>query len=773
MGSEARARIALAALLLTTLFSFELVFARGDYAGPAILAALLAGTIAVIGRRLGVATALLIPLSLAGLVVYLALVFQARNTAFGLPTGAALRGLASSLESAMRASTIDFAPVPVRTGYVIGIVVAMWVATTLGELATFRWRNGLIASAGPVGLTGMALVVGTGRGDVAYLILFLIALLVYWALDSEHRLRSWGRWVHAFKTKPREEPRTLTGALARRMGAACLAATLAAPIFLPGLGGGLLDWRGDTGEGPGDGTGSGAIDLLVDITPRLIEQSDELLFTVAADRAAYWRLASLARFDGTTWHPLDENAEETAGSVPAVEDAVPESAPVLPLRQNYDIEELAGENVPAAVLPVQIDGISALAGTETASLRLADGEVNDGTQYGVTSVVPNPTYAELRNATVGSLDPIYLETGPITEPVEELRREWVSGHDTAFLKLVAIQNRLRTFTYSTDISAGNGASVDYLTKFLLDTKTGFCQQFATAFAVLARRSGFPTRVSVGFLPGVVHLSGDGQYYEVKGTDAHAWPEVYFKDYGWIAFDPTPRPGGISSQPAYTIPPLPKEGFRAGETPGRLGPLETRRAGRNPGNPAVDTRLRDTINFSDGGKLPTPPENPLWKATFGRVITVLLLALLAWLILVPWLKLVRGSRSLRRARTPTDRAIAYFVRFENDAAEFGSPRLPAESARRFAARVAEAEIVDPRAAQRIAAIYEGAAYSADGAGNPPAQEAARLARSLRRSLWKRASLLSRARALWGPATLWAASRERKPAVLRLSLRSARG
>ena len=69
-------------------------------------------------------------------------------------------------------------------------------------------------------------------------------------------------------------------------------------------------------------------------------------------------------------------------------------------------------------------------------------------------------------------------------------------------QLLAIQERLRdtdVFTYSLDVE--NKATSDYLEQFLLETRTGYCQQYATAFAVLARVLGFRTRVAVGFLPG--------------------------------------------------------------------------------------------------------------------------------------------------------------------------------------------------------------------------------------------------------------------------------
>ena len=62
----------------------------------------------------------------------------------------------------------------------------------------------------------------------------------------------------------------------------------------------------------------------------------------------------------------------------------------------------------------------------------------------------------------------------------------------------------------------------------------------------AAAAGIPARYVTGFLPGEYNdVGGD---YIVRESDAHAWVEVYFPDYGWITFDPTPpgnaQPGGF-------------------------------------------------------------------------------------------------------------------------------------------------------------------------------------------------------------------------------------
>jgi hypothetical protein len=65
--------------------------------------------------------------------------------------------------------------------------------------------------------------------------------------------------------------------------------------------------------------------------------------------------------------------------------------------------------------------------------------------------------------------------------------------------------------------------------------------------MMARVVGIPSRVSVGFLPG----QRDGDTWRVSIRDMHAWPELYFSNYGWVRFEPTP--GSVTgSAPPWTL-----------------------------------------------------------------------------------------------------------------------------------------------------------------------------------------------------------------------------
>jgi hypothetical protein len=330
----------------------------------------------------------------------------------------------------------------------------------------------------------------------------------------------------------------------------------------------------------------------------------------------------------------------------------------------------------------------------------------------------------------------------ISEEVGNLARRWTEDQSAPFERLVAIQNRLRTFDYSLEVTPEDSA--DYLTRFLTETRRGYCQQFATAFAVLARVLGYPTRVSVGFLPGAPTGRGPGEYI-VRGTDAHAWPEVYFRDYGWVAFEPTPR--SSAEQPTYTLP-----AFNAivGGPQGALSPDPgTTRLARVQDQGRAGARgLTGVTGQASGGV----NRNPAWLRAFNRLAGALALLLGLFLVAVPLIKEWRIVRDYRRADSPGGAAVAAFSHFQSEAADLAVPRRRSESGLAYATRLVGARRASRREALALAGIYEAAEYSPRGVTGDQAREARLLAGRLRRALWASATWWQRLERLFSPAGL---------------------
>ena len=112
------------------------------------------------------------------------------------------------------------------------------------------------------------------------------------------------------------------------------------------------------------------------------------------------------------------------------------------------------------------------------------------------------------------------------------------GAQSDYEKMKRLELALQDLTYTTEPPAIPASVTDpsgFLDFFLLDSETGYCTYFATAFVLLARAEGLPARYAQGYR---AEIPRKGTYY-ITSLMAHAWPEVYFEGKGWIGFEPTP------------------------------------------------------------------------------------------------------------------------------------------------------------------------------------------------------------------------------------------
>ena len=163
--------------------------------------------------------------------------------------------------------------------------------------------------------------------------------------------------------------------------------------------------------------------------------------------------------------------------------------------------------------------------------------------YEMYSYIPDVTYRGLRSTEVeynNYISDHYLHL-PESLPnrVKQLSNSITDGVEHPVDKALAIETFLRdegNFIYSQDIKSppSEGDSVDW---FLFDTKTGYSDYFASAMTVMMRSVGVPSRMAVGYASGELI---DEDYRSIKDSDSHGWVQVYFPDYGWVDFEPTPK-----------------------------------------------------------------------------------------------------------------------------------------------------------------------------------------------------------------------------------------
>ncbi len=126
-----------------------------------------------------------------------------------------------------------------------------------------------------------------------------------------------------------------------------------------------------------------------------------------------------------------------------------------------------------------------------------------------------------------------------------LARQLKRDAETPYEYVLAVNRFLQDgFTYDedpVDIPLGRAT----LDAFMFDTKSGYCQHFSGAMALLLRMGGIPTRVVTGFSPG--GYSKSKRAWIVRDTDAHSWVEAWFDEWGWVTFDPTPAGTPARSQ----------------------------------------------------------------------------------------------------------------------------------------------------------------------------------------------------------------------------------
>ena len=124
----------------------------------------------------------------------------------------------------------------------------------------------------------------------------------------------------------------------------------------------------------------------------------------------------------------------------------------------------------------------------------------------------------------------------LEQPVYDLAQEITSIASSPYDKALALQSWLsRSCRYTLEVD-NQPANVDFVTRFLLDTKEGYCTYFASALTVLCRMIGIPARYVEGYLA-VPNERGEAL---VTGLNGHAWTEVYFRGFGWLTVDATPR-----------------------------------------------------------------------------------------------------------------------------------------------------------------------------------------------------------------------------------------
>jgi len=260
-----------------------------------------------------------------------------------------------------------------------------------------------------------------------------------------------------------------------------------------------------------------------------LSQSDAVAFRVRFDgevpapQDRYWRGLILHRFDGRAWSGISEPRISSA-ALQSIEVAGP------PVRYQVTLEPTRQHWVFALDIPYEWSLQRTFLGPQhqLASMQPLDQRV----AYSVTSY---PQY-RIDVAIDYSRLSWYLDLPDTRNPrtlalAREMRAQTTS--DEAFIRAVLSKFNREDYHYTLQPPPLGSDPVD---RFLFETRRGFCEHYASAFAVLMRAAGIPARIVLGYQGG--ELNPVGNYMIVRQADAHAWAEVWLPGSGWRRIDPT-------------------------------------------------------------------------------------------------------------------------------------------------------------------------------------------------------------------------------------------
>ncbi len=271
----------------------------------------------------------------------------------------------------------------------------------------------------------------------------------------------------------------------------------------------------------------------------------QIIMEVECERPTNWRTAVYDTYTARTWlRRLPHNHASTASpagawQIPLEGSGVSKSTVTTELRIRPHVA--FGAAIPVALYPVFIDApVTSLCYSPDGTISPRNYGIG-GQTYTVIAEVP-PTLPDTGGIAY-PVDPQVLQERYLQLPedlapeIKELALQLTAEAPTDFEKARAIELHL-AYEYEYDLAAPRTWPKELVEGFLFDTKRGYCFHFATAMVIMCRTIGLPARMAIGFTRGEARDS-ERDLYVVRAEDAHAWPEVYVAEGGWMSFEPTP------------------------------------------------------------------------------------------------------------------------------------------------------------------------------------------------------------------------------------------
>lgn len=259
-----------------------------------------------------------------------------------------------------------------------------------------------------------------------------------------------------------------------------------------------------------------------------LSMSNEVAFRVSFDgqipapRDRYWRGLVLTTFNGRSWTSREPGISASAREqILTAGDPVSYELTLEPTRQQW---------VFALDMPVNWSLPKTFMGPQQQLARSIP--IDQRVAYEVVSYTDYRVEAELPQVYRNWYSSLPANSNQRAAALaREMRAAAVS--DEAFIEAVLDKFNQEEFYYTLEPPPLGSNPVD---RFLFETRRGFCEHYASAFSVMMRSVGIPSRIVLGYHGGEINPMGG--HLIVRQSDAHAWTEVWLEGVGWRRVDPT-------------------------------------------------------------------------------------------------------------------------------------------------------------------------------------------------------------------------------------------
>jgi len=626
-------------------------------------------------------------------VVFMMLVFlRATGLLWVIPMPETVRVLPALLSTAAEQIAVGTAPLDAGLALSMLIVGGTGLLTIIIDYVVLTARMPLLAAMGLIAVWLIPPIAVPDEVDIMAFVLLAAAILFLMRSDISSR----GEPVK------HRNPQS-AGVAATSIGIAAIAVVVtlvAVPMLTPPV------------PRVGSGTISGG--LGIDTTLRLGEdlarppEVEVMIVRTSAPTAPYLRDSTVSRFDGEAWESdrvrtVDLDSDGAFGGV-----AVDEEIRLTEYVTTVEVVSLASPRPPVPYPAVAVDGLrgrwSAASYNRTV---LGAAGTTQGQRYEVVTTVPGPTLEQIRSRSAGAADQpegaveLPADLSPI---VGDLAAHVTAESTNDYDALVALQTWFRSpeFNYSQNAPVGDGfdgSGADVVAQFL-EKREGYCTHFASAFALMARTLGMPSRIVEGYLPGSATSDAVERetVYSVSSDQRHAWPEVLFEGIGWVSFEPTKGLGVPTSYSPGSVPGVTDDATAATPAPSASSSV----------GPGLSPEELD--GGQNGGEVgaTSVAVNPL------PALTVILGVLFA--LAIP--SLIRGLR--RRQMLDAARrgdAGAAWMAVQDAAIDLGIDVPAGETARTFGARMVQQHGAPATEMSRLISAIERTSYAPGGRHAP--------------------------------------------------------